>query len=83
MRDVRIDHSARRAGTAIGAAACGMLAAMLAAPAFAADVTTERLLNADAETANWIHHHRTYDGHRFSPLNEVNTSNVGQLRIRP
>jgi alcohol dehydrogenase (cytochrome c) len=79
MRDVQFNHSARHA--ILGALASGLLAAALVGPAAAADVTNERLLNADAETANWIHHHRTYDGHRFSPLNEVNKDNVGQLKI--
>jgi hypothetical protein len=35
---------------------------MLASPAFAADVTPERLLSADREPQNWLMNHRTYDG---------------------
>jgi hypothetical protein len=31
----------------------------LAAPAFAADVTPERLLNPDREPQNWLMNHRT------------------------
>ena len=34
-------------------------ASMLAAPAFAADVTPERLLNPDKEPQNWLMNHRT------------------------
>ena len=43
---------------------------MLAAvgPAIAADVTPDRLVNADKEPQNWLMNHRTYDGQRFSPL---------------
>ena len=40
----------------------------LGEPAMAADVTADRLLNADKEPQNWLMNHRTYDGQRFSPL---------------
>lgn len=42
----------------------------------AAQATPERLLNAgtDAEAANWLMVHRTYDSNRYSPLNEINAS---------
>lgn len=43
------------------------------------EVTEERLLNADKEGSNWLTHHRTYNGWRYSPLAQVNTSNVGKL----
>ena len=43
--------------------------AMMAAwPALAAEVTPERLANADKEPQNWLMNHRTYDGQRFSPM---------------
>ena len=41
---------------------------MLAPSAFAAEVTPDRLANADREPQNWLINHRTYDGQRFSPL---------------
>jgi len=53
----------------------------LTAPALAADVTPERLLNADKEPQNWLMNHRTYDGQRFSPLDRINKSNVKGLRL--
>jgi alcohol dehydrogenase (cytochrome c) len=53
----------------------------LAAPAFAADVTPERLLNADKEPQNWLMNHRTYDGQRFSPLDRINKANVKGLKL--
>jgi len=35
--------------------------------ALAGDVTQERLLKApDAEPQNWLHHHESYSGQRFS-----------------
>jgi alcohol dehydrogenase (cytochrome c) len=53
----------------------------LTAPAVAADVTPERLLNADKEPQNWLMNHRTYDGQRFSPLDRINKSNVKGLKL--
>jgi alcohol dehydrogenase (cytochrome c) len=37
-------------------------------------------LNADADQDNWRLHGRTYDNQRFSPLTEINASNVKQLK---
>src|SRR6266446_3462248 len=56
--------------------------AMLAAgPALAADVTPERLINADKEPHNWLMNHRTYDGQRYSPLDKINKANVKGLKL--
>jgi alcohol dehydrogenase (cytochrome c) len=55
--------------------------ALMAAPAFAADVTPARLVNADKEPQNWLMNHRTYDGQRFSPLAQINKGNVKGLRL--
>jgi hypothetical protein len=40
----------------------GML--MAAPPALAADVTSDRLINADREPQNWLMNHRSYDSQR-------------------
>src|SRR5438874_12419124 len=57
-------------------------AALLAAwPALAAEVTPERLLNADKEPQNWLMNHRAYDGQRYSPLNRINKETVKGLRL--
>ena len=45
------------------------------------DAYFERLLNADAEDESWLLHGRTYDESRFSPLNDINDSNVGELGL--
>src|ERR1700730_8185074 len=37
-------------------------------------------INADADQDNWRLHGRTYDNQRFSPLTEINASNVKQLK---
>jgi alcohol dehydrogenase (cytochrome c) len=43
------------------------------------EVTDDRLLNADKDPANWLTHHRTYNGWRFSPLEQINATNVKKL----
>jgi alcohol dehydrogenase (cytochrome c) len=61
-----------------------LLAGILASgSAFADPVTPERLLAAgtEAEAGNWLMVHRTYDSQRFSPLNEINASNVKGLKL--
>src|SRR5436309_6532550 len=55
--------------------------AALAWPALAADVTPERLANADKEPQNWLMNHRTYDAQRFSPLDKINKDNVKNLKL--
>jgi alcohol dehydrogenase (cytochrome c) len=50
-------------------------------PVSAADVTPDRLVNADREPQNWLMNHRTYNGQRFSPLARINTSNVKDLKL--
>jgi alcohol dehydrogenase (cytochrome c) len=55
--------------------------ALATLPASAADVTPDRLINADKEPHNWLMNHRTYDAQRFSPLARINKDNVGKLRL--
>src|ERR1700723_1731355 len=54
---------------------------MLAWPAMAAEVTPDRLVNADKEPQNWLMNHRTYDGQRYSPLARISRDNVKGLRL--
>jgi alcohol dehydrogenase (cytochrome c) len=56
-------------------------ALLCVAPALAADVTPERLVNADREPQNWLMNHRTYDAQRYSPLDRINKGNVKNLRL--
>ena len=58
--------------------------AALQSPSFAqpapfVPVTAEVLANPDP--ADWLHLNRTYDQHRYSPLDQINKSNVGQMRM--
>src|SRR5438477_1069698 len=56
-------------------------AVLIALPVLAAEVTPERLINADKEPQNWLMNHRTYDGQRFSPLTRINRENVRGLKL--
>jgi alcohol dehydrogenase (cytochrome c) len=38
-------------------------------------------MQANPDPADWLHISRTYNQHRFSPLNQINESNVAQLRM--
>jgi alcohol dehydrogenase (cytochrome c) len=55
--------------------------ALIAAPVPAAEVTPERLVNANNEPQNWLMNHRTYDGQRFSPLARINKDNIKNLKL--
>jgi alcohol dehydrogenase (cytochrome c) len=52
-----------------------------ASPALAAEVTPERLVNADREPQNWLMNHRTYDAQRYSSLEKINKNNVKSLKL--
>jgi alcohol dehydrogenase (cytochrome c) len=59
-------------------ASLGPLSADAMAQAFV-PVGPDTLANPDP--ADWLMLNRTYDEQRFSPLNQINKSNVGQLRM--
>jgi alcohol dehydrogenase (cytochrome c) len=54
---------------------------LAASPALTAEVTPERLINADREPQNWLMNHRTYNGQRFSPLARISRENVKNLKL--
>jgi alcohol dehydrogenase (cytochrome c) len=54
---------------------------LLASTAIAAEVTADRLVNADKEPGNWLMNHRTYDAQRHSPLEGINKANVKSLKL--
>jgi alcohol dehydrogenase (cytochrome c) len=64
-----------------GIAAGGIITALSLSPLAAAEVTFERLKNAESEPGNWLTHHKTYDAKRFSPLDQINRSNVKNLHV--
>src|SRR5437660_10934775 len=74
--------STARNSTAPGAIAAALASSLLAstAPARAADVTYERLLNPEPQ--NWLMHHRDFNAQRYSPLELINKSNAGNLKLQ-
>ena len=66
---------------ALLASVSGLVWAAMAWPALAADVTPDRLANADKEPHNWLMNHRTYDAQRYSPLDKINKENVKGLKL--
>src|ERR671931_6249 len=65
------------AGTAIPYAALSMSAGK--APPAAKGVNFERILNARDEPQNWLTYYGAYDAQRYSPLDQIDASNVGKL----
>ncbi len=57
-------------------------AAVTCGPALGADVTQDRLNNADAEANNWLHVNGNYAAHRYSQLTQISKDNIGDLRLR-
>ena len=51
------------------------------APSFT-PVTNERLLNSDAEPENWLHYSGNYFSQRYSLLDQINSTNAGELEMQ-
>src|SRR3974390_2059789 len=62
-------------------AAAVLLTGTVLGSAIAADVTADRLANADKEPGNWLMNPRTYEAQRHSPLDKINKANVKSLRL--
>ena len=71
----------KRRTASLAFAGVSMFALPAALPVVAAEVTPERLINANKEPHNWLMNHRTYDAQRFSPLDAINEGNVKGLRL--
>src|SRR5262245_36033625 len=52
------------------------------APAIAAEVTPQRLVNARSEPQDWLMTHHDYDNSRHSALNEINRGTVKNLALK-
>jgi alcohol dehydrogenase (cytochrome c) len=50
------------------------------APQVATGVNYERIRQARSEPHNWLTYYGAYDGQRYSPLDQINTENVGRLK---
>jgi len=57
-----------------------ILLALLFAAELSAQLTYDRIRQAVREPGSWLTYHGTYDAQRFSALDEINRSNVQQLR---
>jgi len=47
----------------------------------AGNVTEARLLAAEGDPDNWLSHGRTYAEQRYSPLEDINDGNIGELSL--
>jgi hypothetical protein len=63
-------------------ALCAALAAAIELNGQGLPITSERLLNSGKEPGNWLMYSRTYNGWRFSPLDQINTENVNRLKVK-
>src|SRR6187549_963754 len=62
-----------------GSAYSGAFSGAFAQAGAVRPVTDDLLQNPPA--SDWLHWRRTYDGWGYSPLNQINRQNVGQLRL--
>ena len=46
-----------------------------------ANTSWDDILNAKKAPQNWLTHHGSLDGHRFSGLDDINKKNVKKLRV--
>ena len=58
------------------------LSLMFAAAIAGAQVTDARLVGASREPQQWLMYSGSYDGHRFSPLTQINRGNVRNLTLQ-
>ncbi|HZP85849.1 MAG TPA: PQQ-binding-like beta-propeller repeat protein [Burkholderiales bacterium] len=61
-------------------ALAGGLSVALISPVLAAEVDGNRLNAAEKEPGNWMTYHGTYKSWHYSPLDQINTGNVTQLK---
>ena len=59
-----------------------ILLALLASVSLSAQVTYDRLLHPEREPQNWLMYSGGYSGHRYSPLAQINRTNVRTLQLK-
>lgn len=67
--------------TAISAAGMTTSLAMAAGADTAHPAADQQLVQADSAPQNWLTYGRTYSEQRFSPLDQINRSNVSRLKL--
>ena len=55
---------------------------LLCSTALVGQVSNDRLLRADREPQNWLHYSGTYDGQRYSLLNQITPENAKNLELK-
>jgi len=63
---------------------CGLAAGFIAGVGFAAsaaEIDANALLNADKNPNDWIMYHQSYNSWHYSALDQINTSNVKDLKV--
>jgi alcohol dehydrogenase (cytochrome c) len=58
------------------------VAALLAAGALQAQVSSDRILRSAQEPQNWLTYSGNYNGHRYSTLTQITTDNVRNLELQ-
>lgn len=53
-----------------------------ARPQLHINVSSEQLLSAGSKTDEWLTYSGSFDGRRYTPLAQINASNIAKLRIR-
>jgi alcohol dehydrogenase (cytochrome c) len=72
----------RRWRTCVAAALALAVLTASSLHAQALPVTNDRLLHADKEPGNWLMYGNTYNGWRFSRLDQIDTQNVRNLHVK-
>ena len=71
----------RAALTCVSTLAVSSVLGMTGSGAYAAEVTGDRILNADSEPQNWLSNNRDHTSQRYSPLDAINKENVKDLKL--
>ena len=53
----------------------------MSAPILAADIDSQRLVNADKNPADWLTYHGSYNSWHYSGLDQINATNVKDLKV--
>ena len=61
---------------------CIFFPVVLLSALLSGQVTYDRILNAEREPGNWMTYSGGYKGWRYSPLDQINRSNAGQLKVK-
>jgi alcohol dehydrogenase (cytochrome c) len=59
-----------------------LLPLLLLTSSVGAQVPFERIVSADKEPGNWLTYSRNLQGHRYSPLAEIDIQNVSRLKVK-